>query len=146
MMRYEAILNKISPLFYKFLNYKMSITIPIRIVLDYLKSFRVPQEIVVELPIAYVNYIYAIKFIESTSPLRGKTSSGYIMLLTKKDNISEFRHVIIDEFIVNMVINNFSFEKSYITSGYTVYPQPYKDLFIALVGKDLYEALRISVK
>jgi hypothetical protein len=145
-MRYEAILNKISPLFYKFLNYKMSITIPIRIVLDYLKRFRVPQEIVVELPIAYVNYIYAIKFIESTSPLRGKTSSGHIMLLTKKDNISEFRHVIIDEFIVNMVINKFSFERSYITSGYTVYPQRYKYLFIALVGKDLYDALRSSVE
>ena len=146
MMHYEAVLNKVSPLLYKLLNYKMSITILIQIVLDYLKSFRVPQEIVVELPLAYVNYIYDIKFIESTSPLRGKTSSGYIMLLTKKDNISEFGHVIIDEFIVNMVINNFSFEKLYITSGYTVYPQPYKDLFIALVGKDLYDAIRISVK
>jgi len=145
MTQYEEILSKITSILYKFSNYRTNLTVTAYTILDYLKNFRVPQKITVKLPITYVNYIYAIKYIDFTSPLSGKTSSDHIIWLTKKDNISWF-NVIIDEFIVNMVINKFNFEKSYITSGYTVYSRSYKDLFIALVGKDTYDTIRKYIK
>jgi hypothetical protein len=146
MRQYEQTLNKITPILYKFSNYRSNLTVPVRIIWDYLKSFEVPQEIAVDIPTEYVNYIYAIKFIGLFSPLTGKASSDHIIWLTKKDKISEFWRAIIDEFIVNMVINKFSFEKLHIFSLGFLFPQSYKDLFIALVGKDTYETIRKNIK
>jgi len=145
MTRYEETLSKITPIFYKFLNNRMNFVVPYRTIFDYLKYFRLPEEIAINLPIAYINYIYAIKFVGLLSPLREKTSSDHIIWLTKKDKISEL-YVIIDEVIVNMVINKFNFEKLYIFVVNTVYPQSYKDLFIALVGKSTYETIKKNIK
>ncbi|WP_410545580.1 hypothetical protein [Acidianus sp.] len=51
------------------------------------------------------------------------------------------------EFIVNMIINKFSLENEQMVFSDGL-PLPYtlKDLFIALVGKNLYEAIRISIR
>jgi hypothetical protein len=44
------------------------------------------------------------------------------------------------DMIVNLVINNFSFENEHYE------PTSFKYLFIAAVGKELYEALKVSLK
>ncbi len=110
MNKYEQTLNKITPILYKFSSNRATLTVPVRIIRDFLKSFKVPQEVAVDILTESINYIYAIKYIGLFSPLTGKTSSDHIILLTKKDNISKFWRAIIDEFIVNMVINKFSFD------------------------------------
>ena len=78
------------------------------------------------------------------------TSSNKIVFLTKKKYLTD---EIIDEgladinknylpmFIVNMVINKFSRENIKLACKYRA-----KDLFIVLVGKDLYETLRQNIK
>ena len=146
MRHYEAVLNKISPMFFMLSNYRTNLNVPVRIIWDYLKSFELPQEIAVDILTEDVNYIYAIKFIGLFSPLTGKTSSDHIIWLTKKDKISKFWRALIDEFIVNMVINKFSFEELHIFALGFLFSQSYKDLFNALVGKDTYEAIRRNIK
>jgi len=146
LSKYEQTLNKITPILYKFSNYRTNLNVPVRIIWDYLKSFELPQEIAVDILTEDVNYIYAIKFIGLFSPLTGKTSSDHIIWLTKKDKISEFWRALIDEFIVNMVINKFSFEELHIFALGFLFSQSYKDLFNALVGKDTYEAIRRNIK
>jgi len=147
MRQYEQILNKITPIFYKFLNNRMNFVIPYRTMFDYLKHFGLPEGIAVNIPVSVsqVNYIYAIKFLDLTSPIREKTATDHIIWLTKKDKISELR-VLIDEAIVNMVINKFNFENFYIEIENFFYPQSYKDLFIALVGRNTYETIKKNIK
>jgi len=64
---------------------------------------------------------------------------------TEKNNLEVFTNMwSLYEFIVNIVLNNFSFEKDQIKLA--IAPVTYKDLFIALVGKDTYETIRANLK
>lgn len=68
--------------------------------------------------------------------------------LTAKYEIEEIDSYDLDDFIVNAVLNKFCFENERIVSygGHVKLNSTYKDLFIALVGRDLYEAIRTSIR
>jgi len=80
------------------------------------------------------------------------TSSNKIVFLTKKNKkyltdeiidkgLADINRNYLSMFIVNMVINKFSRENIKLACKYRA-----KDLFIVLVGKNLYETLRQNIK
>jgi len=78
----------------------------------------------------------------------------YIILTTKnkaslfKEPLAKFyKDLTVPEFIVNMIINKFSFENEQVVfSDGILAPYTLKGLFIALVGKDTYETIRRNIK
>ena len=144
MNNYEQILNKISPIFYKFVSYS-----------DYFLN----KEL--EMVNYFINFInYHLDSIRGYSS--NKVSYSFI-IVHDRVNILDWYFIIslrksnefmVDKlygfvgFITTMVINNFSFENIKIVDNAKplyLFP-PARDLFISLVGKDLYEAIRISIK
>ncbi|MFP3218933.1 MAG: hypothetical protein RXQ99_10140 [Acidianus sp.] len=85
----------------------------------------------------------------------GKPINVKYVVLTTKNKVAFFKErfyffnerLSMPEFIVNMIINKFSLENEQMVFSDGL-PLPYtlKDLFIALVGKNLYEAIRISIR
>jgi len=160
MKPYESVLNKVSPMFYKLIQYreyfdKFNVVIPFYLLYAednvYAKAPAVYRLI---LPAKDI-YYYIIVHISSVF-VRGEKVNDRKILLTTRDKMPTIydNEVYLDELIVNLIANNFSFEnedillKYYLDlrrwgvyTGYT-----YKKFFILLVGKDLYEAIRISVK
>jgi len=156
--KYEQTLNKIAPLFYKLTQYfefsfKNSHLINRYLIKAGLTEIAQVNTLELLKNCSY-NYHYYIYFYELTK-------HGYIakIALTTENNheIYGFSSYSVysatfDEVIVNMVINKFSFENTHIM-GYEYFIQKnfilshtYKDLFIALVGKELYDAIRTSIK
>ena len=152
-MQYETILGKIAPVFYKFVQYEKYTDKNILFVYSYLYHLNLPD---------FSNLFFITKkiyyFYDSDNIFPhyffGTNVSSNILINFGIEKISEptrnsaYPTII----IVNMILNNFSFENERLfitgqtsskglTNYYTV-----KDLFIAMVGRDLYEAIRISVK
>jgi len=147
MRPYEKILGKISPTFYKLLQYGDYFTKSYELILSYLKQEKFFDTYHYDLPIKNIYYYY---FNVNTyfRPLWEKTSSErLIMLTTKYKKPKKYQAIYFDEFVVNMVINNFSFENNEYTleKNFTVVGY-YKKVFIAMVGQDIYETLRRNVK
>jgi deoxyhypusine synthase len=111
---------------------------------SYIRSAKLPRIYHVDVLFSKDTYYYY----DTGSDNFGEHTPKVIIRLATRNNVSIYSDSYFDEFIVNMVINKFSFENDKIVceAGYEEYDIPYKDLFIVLVGKDLYEALRISVK
>jgi hypothetical protein len=152
-MQYETILGKIAPLFYKLAQYEKYIEKNILFVYSYLYHFNLPD---------FSNLFFITKkiyyFYDSDNIFPhyffGTNVSSNILINFGIEKISEptrnsaYPTII----IVNTILNNFSIENERLfikgqtspkglTNYYTV-----KDLFIAMVGKELYDAIRISVK
>ena len=158
MNKYEQTLNKIAPLFYKLIQYFDFAFNNSQVINRYLIKAgltEIAQVNTVELlKNCSYNYHYYIYFYELTK-------HGYIakIALTTENirEIYEFSSYSVysatfDEVIVNMVINKFRFENTHIM-GYEfgisknfILSHTYKDLFIALVGKDTYDAIRNNIK
>jgi hypothetical protein len=155
--KYEQTLNKIAPLFYKLIQYFDFAFNNSQVINQYLIEaglIEIAQVNNLELlKNCSYNYHYYIYFYELTK-------HGYLIkiaLTTENNLIYGFSSYSVysatfDEVIVNMVINNFSFENTHIM-GYEfwisknfILSHTYKDLFIALVGRDLYEAIRANIK
>ena len=165
MKQYESALNKIAPMFYKLLQYREYFDKFNDLFFQYLLYIqkRVNKKILVtdtiwlpdpefpELGLHYFIYYFIDAYILK-SFLIEKTTNTRTVVFTKANNLRKYNvtfFVYIDQFIINLVINKFSFENEYPRINF-LFGTPanctYKDLFIALVGKDLYETLRASVK
>ena len=140
MNTYEQVLNKISPVFYKFVSYshyflnkKLEIKKFINYDLDAIRGYSSNE----------VSYSFITNFDWVD------ISEWYFIISLKKSN--EF---MLDElfgfvgFITTMVINNFSFKNMKLVDNAKplyLFP-PAIDLFIRLVGKDTYETIRRNIK
>jgi hypothetical protein len=153
MTQYETILGKIAPVFYKFVQYEKYIKENIFFVFPYLFHLNLP---------GYSNSFFITEkiyyFYDSDNIFPhyffGKNVSSNILINFGIEKINKsaryFTYPTI--IIVNMILNDFSFENERLfiigqtssnglTSHYTV-----KDLFIAMVGKDTYETIRKNIK
>jgi len=150
MTQYEKTLNKISPIFHKFIThneYFLTMTGPFT---AYLSKAGFYSDISVSYPIStnyiknYINYLYYCKYI--LMDYKTRTFYPYIILgktsLYKKSNM----FLSIPDVITNMIINNFSFEKLNFLEDLETANKSLKDLFIALVGKDTYETIKNNIK
>ena len=139
MRQYEETLNKISPVFYKFIQYQ-SYFIPY-LISSYLQRANVPETL--ELGFLpknshYLFYIRGIHYLKISSILEGKTSTNTLVtLITKKKIPLDFRYIVIDidEFLIDEILNKFSSLNSYT-----------EKVLIALLGKDTYEAIKNNIK
>jgi len=161
MRPYEEILNKIVPTFFKIIQYvDYSDNIDHSIITSYLSKAKLPKIYDVELPLDWLDRkFYSMQAINNTKyyyytgvysfEIKGKTLyiKTAVMNIKYKLNVLRF-YVYLSEFVINMVINNFSFENEYIhsPSESSSYAKNYKDLFIALVGRETYDTIRRNIK
>ena len=135
MTQYEEILNKISPVFYKFVRYD-----------DYFGKN-------LDLTLSYMDVNKLITY----STILSRNKVNYALVINKKPFNNTFYHKVklgksnavalysgdgYVEFITSIILNKFSFENEIISP----YGTTAKDLFIKLVGKNLYDAIRTSIK
>jgi len=150
MRHYEQILDKISPTLYKTLQYHDYFYNNTNLSLSYLEYAEVPEVNYLYLPTKNIFYYFIIEKTHSY-PLKGWTESNTLIALTTKDKVpiysgvDLYSDVNLISFIISLIINNFSFENAYVmaasfTSG------SLKPLFIALVGEDMYETIRSSIR
>jgi len=145
MRPYEETLNKISPVFYKLIRYREFRFNNIWFLEQYLSKAKLPRIDHVDV----IDLLSDSSYFYSTGSLDFESSMHTeIVRITTKDNVDIYADSYIDSFIVNMVINKFIFENKTISSwgGIDIYDNTYKDLFIALVGKDTYETIRANLK
>ena len=153
MRQYEQILNKVSYVFYKFINYSEYFEDNYRLAPSYFKGIDFParglypfSEIpIIKIPTYLLSILeHATEFVPS---LRHTTVSVPSIHLFKSYRKDKSFLVSYDEAIVNLVINNFSFENHNILySSTNTHLFTFKDLFIALVGKDTYETIKNNIK
>jgi hypothetical protein len=160
-MHYEVVLNKIAPLFYKFIKYELYFESNKYFIRSYLVKAELPRLHYVYLPLDMLDIKYfSMQSIKNTIYdyytgfhsiiIDGKELNIITAVLNEKYKLKIWSYFAsFSEFIVNLIINNFSFEDEhiFISENLTnIITKTYKDLFIALVGKELYDAIRISVK
>ena len=145
MKQYEQILNKISPLFYKLTWYHGFTVDNTELVKSYLTHINIPDEYhLVFVPLSSKYYCFLYLSIQAKYGLGIKSLNIKSIKLKEKElGIDEGNLAYADEIIINIIINRFSFEYEYIDEelGLT-----YKKFVIALVGRDLYDAIRGSIK
>ena len=144
MKHYVSVLNKVSPLLYKHIKYYDYYDNNYTLVRSYLKSMNLPDVYHIHFEAKNIKYYFDIDT-DEYSPWES-TASEKIMTLTAHDINTKmtFYYMTFVEFIVNMVINSFSFKNVYVYNMQSA--GGLNNIFIALVGKDLYEAIRISIK
>jgi len=154
MTQYEKTLSKISPTFYKFVsydNYFFTSTYA-ELLKSYLFETKLAntKNIVYLLPFLpisenYINYLFHSwrGHIERRQP-----KTVYFVITLDKISLHKDLNLLfyISDAVINMVINNFSFEKLKLSDKPTVTNKTFKDLFIALVGRDMYETIRANIK
>ncbi|MFP3190078.1 MAG: hypothetical protein RXR31_01900 [Thermoproteota archaeon] len=149
MMQYESVLNKITPLFYKLLNYRNYFD-ESNSLMYYLFKLDLPKTLYyIDISgVKNINYYYFINLVyEDYYPFAEKIANPkMIMLATKNNRLFDYNIITLSELIINLVINGFSFENEYIFMKDVQRSINFSTLFRALVGRDLYEAIRISVK
>jgi len=148
MRQYEEILSKISPIFYKLIEYRDYFSESRFLIRSYLRQKDFPNVSELHLSPGNINYFYIVD-IASLLPFIRKIGSKRIILLTTKDKVTEeVRHYIrLDEVIVNMILNKFSYNDEYISSfSGSLYRVDFETLFITLVGRSTYETIRRNIK
>ena len=148
MLKYETILNKIAPVFYKFVQYEKYIDKNIPFVYSYLYHLNFPNLSNLFFITKKIHYFYDTDNIFPHYFFGTNVSSNTFIKLdvekiSKPTRYSTYPTV----FITNMIINNFSFENDKIVSyGGQKYDITCKDLFIALVGRNTYETIKKNIK
>ena len=154
MTRYDKILDKVAPTFYKLVQYQ---SYSRELLEKYLWHAKIPvTTFPYTLRIKDINYYYYVDFYTHLSEgNEGIPINVKDIVLTTKNKAEFFKErfaffnerITMPEFIVNMIINKFSFENEQIVFSDGL-PLPYtlKDLFIALVGKDMYDTIRQNIK
>ena len=155
MARYEQILNKISPIFYKLAQYHYTVINNSFLVGEYYIKFAsfLPYDDKFQKPLLediFYNYYTGWFELEKhiINELTGELEVRNILLIslfTKNNLKKNINFWYVDEFIVNMVINKFSFENGNPPDD-TLTNKTCKDLFIYAVGKDTYDAIRNNIK
>ena len=167
MKQYEQILSKITPTFYKLLKYENYFDYGpnLRLILSYLNNAKLPIISDVELPVNYKYFskknFFSKQAVSSTHYYYSNSGGSLIiegkkvyvdfieLLEKKKFNMLNYERFIatFPVFVVNMVINNFSFENEPIVPvGGSPKFDNLKSLFMVLVGKDTYETIRANIK
>ena len=155
MKRYELVLNKIAPMFYKLVNYQDYYE---KNYYSFIASFlgytKTPEVYHLYIMPRYSYYYFAIK--KPIYRISDKNisvpyniyivSDIYTASLTEQKAQSRYDIVSHIELIVNAVINNFYVENKKLPAPYLVSAEGLEKVFIKLVGKDLYDAIRISIK
>jgi len=150
MRQYESVLNKIAPLFFKFINYEFYFKMDnLEFQFEYLRKINLyPVIVAVDIPIKAITYKY-ITYILRTHDFPLEPYHAIALFESHKKGRyigSYYIRISIHEIIVNLILNKFIFENEIlklesIKSNYT-----FKDLFIALVGKDTYDTIRRNIK
>ena len=144
MMRYESVLSKIAPMFYKLVRYRQYFHENSILINEYLEHAKLPPAYEIFMP---EKLAYFLRFFsEYIGPNIDKRIRDYTVMLETDRYYSSAYSARIDEFVIDMIINNFNFENESTIDPEVGYIKSFKTLFIALVGRELYEALRISVK
>jgi hypothetical protein len=165
MIQYEEILSKIAPVFHKLIPYELYFESQKTFIDFYLVHAKFPRLWYVYLPLDIADQKYfsmqSIKntiydYYISTKALPIYESEVFIeeVTLNEKYKLKKLGYFAsFSEFIVNLIINNFSFENEHILISdnftkerLTSSGKTYKDLFILLVGKDTYETIRANIK
>ena len=159
MKQYESVLNKVSSMFYKLIQYREYFNESSDIIFQYLLYIqkrvnkKIPDIDALWLPDPNFPELGLHYFMSTYLPrsFSKEITNSRTVVFTKASKLDKYDLILfiyIDQFVINLVINRFSFENEYPRINFFGTPADctYKDLFISLVGKDLYEALRISVK
>ena len=155
MMQYESVLNKVAPMFYKLANYQDYYEKNYYLFIDsFLGYTKTPEVYHLYILPRYSYYYFRIK--KPFYRISDKNISApyniyivsdiYTVSLTERKAQSRYDIVSHIELIVNAVINNFYVENKKLPAPYLVSAEGVEKVFIKLVGKDLYDAIRISIK
>ena len=150
MTRYEQILSKISPIFYKLTQYENYFLYFNDLLHQYVKRANISLEYLL-VPNEYlcqtkdVYYCYNSKY--DSFLINGTKNFLFKIMLYRRYTMETFYgYANLPEVIVNTVINKFVFENKRIACCFERYNYTFKDLFIALVGRDMYETIRTNIK
>ncbi|MFP3190322.1 MAG: hypothetical protein RXR31_03155 [Thermoproteota archaeon] len=143
MARYEQILGKISPIFYKLMQSRMlGLSNSVRLLDEYLAAKHLPNvPFVFDREEELRNAFYIIG-IRPTDFFKYKRAFYAVELVTS--NYAKAYWINADELIVILILNKFNFENEIIRD--TTPPKTFKDLVKAFIGNGLYDAIRSSVK
>jgi len=144
MTRYEKILSKISPVYYKFEQYYEYYNNQYTLMMSYLKYMKLPEVYTLYLPANNIYYYYLIK--KDYSYISYMTESQHIIMLTTIEERHIYNPVTLDELIINIIINDFYFENEHPTDRYYNSIKDFKNIFIAMIGKDMYETIKNNIK
>jgi hypothetical protein len=149
MIQYEQILNKVSYVFYKFINYREYFDINVGYKFSYLHNAGISYDTLYspcDIPITKVpTYFLSID----------RVGVKFSPTITLDEDYRRGKYVAVthESAIVNLVLNKFSFENHkvirpqvYKRSIYDYTLNTFKDLFIAAVGKDTYETIKNNIK
>ncbi|NAY82423.1 MAG: hypothetical protein GU362_06070 [Thaumarchaeota archaeon] len=137
MTQYEKILNKISPVFYKFVRYDDYFGKNLDSTLSYMDVNKLITYSTI-LSRNKVNYALVI----NKKPFNNTYYHDNVIKLGKSNAVPLYSGDGYFEFITSIILNKFSFEDEIISP----YGTTAKELFIALVGKDTYETIRTNIK
>ena len=145
MRQYESVLNKIAPLFFKFINYEFYFKMDnFEFQFDYLRKINLyPVIVAVDIPIKAITYILRTHDL----PLEPFHIIALFESHKKERYIrGNYVRISIHEIIVNLILNKFIFENEILKLESIKANYTFKDLFIDAVGRDLYDAIRNSIK
>ena len=150
MALYEQTLSKISPVFYKFARYEYYFLYFNDLLHQYKKRANIP----LEFPFVPNEFICQTKDVYycynsgyDSFLINGTKNFLFKIMLNRSYKMETFYgYVNFSAVIVNTVINKFIFENKRIKCCFKRYDYIFKDLFIALVGKDTYETIRTNIK
>jgi len=159
MTQYEKILSKIAPVFYKVINYREYFNESSDIIFQYLLYIqkrvnkKIPDTDTLWLPDPNFPELGLHYFMNAYRPrsFSKEITNSRTIVFTKASKLDKYDlilYVYIDQFVINLVINRFSFENEYPLISFFGTPADctYKDLFMVLVGKDTYDTIRRNIK
>jgi len=151
MRPYEKTLNKISPTLYKTIQYHDYFYNNTNLSLSYLEHAEVSEVNYLYFPTKNIFYYFIIDKTYSF-PLNGLTESNTLITLATKDKMLKYSgvdlysDVNLISFIITLIINKFSFENEPLMVASHTSNFGLKPLFIALVGRDMYDTIRTNIK
>jgi len=149
MRPYEQILSKIAPVFHKFVNYQDYYE---KNYYSFITSFlgytKTPEVYHLYIMPRYSYYYFRIKkpFYRILDKNVFVLYDIYAVSLTEEKAQSRYDVVSHIELITNAVINNFYVENKKLPAPYLVSAEGIEKVFIKLVGKDTYDAIRANIK
>jgi len=151
MRQYETILSKTAPIFYKFMRYRWYFNDNFSSILSYLEKIKfssISYYFAADIPtIKTPTYFLSIdrwgfeKLDIYNKVIRYPAIKFYGSYLKGK-----FFEATYDESIVDLILNNFSFENERKDHYNKEHPETFKDLIIAAVGRDTYDTIRRNIK
>jgi len=140
MARYEQILSKISPIFYKLLPAK-KLTYNYRLLTAYLTAKHLPE--IIEFDVNDLRNIFYIIWIRPTDFFKYKKPDFFLVTLLTK-NYVKGGYVFVDGLITDIILNKFIFENEIIREATP--PITFGDYVKAFIGKDTYDAIRNYIR